>query len=349
MLAGPDENPSTLPRRGRVSHSHCDLFVNAQPPQMSPNKTPTSSLSGTIRASQSTPHCLTVATATATELLVKTAWYRSIARIRRMCSGGASPGICTTLISVAMRLPHEIVEMIIAHLSHDLPSLRSCSLTCRSWYTATVPHLHHTFWVSSKARSLNFRWPTIIRYKHKLGLLPFVKTILIQEGNHPVFVPKKFGYFTLRHFSALANVQSLEIDGLDIPSFMPRIQRYFGPFLPTLRSLCLYEPKGSNRQIIFFIGLFRHLENLSLLCQIRWWREDPTPSPDFNPPLRGRLVVRSWKKARFFQDMVHLFGEIRFHAMDVDDTTETKFLLRACAKTLRVLQLHPFDPFGEEL
>jgi hypothetical protein len=60
----------------------------------------------------------------------------------------------------------------------------------------------------------------------------------------------------LRQFSSLTNVQELILNDLDIPGFMPQIQRYFNHFLPTVRSLALLEPKGPRRQIIFFIGLF---------------------------------------------------------------------------------------------
>ena len=74
-------------------------------------------------------------------LLGMRAWYRSLAGIRRICSGRASPEPSTTRPSPATRLPQEVVEMIIAHLIYDTRSLLACSLTCYSWYIATVPHL----------------------------------------------------------------------------------------------------------------------------------------------------------------------------------------------------------------
>jgi len=45
----------------------------------------------------------------------------------------------------------------------------------------------------------------------------------------------------------------------------------------------------------------------------------------------------------FFEDMHRLFGGIRFRYMSLCKVEETGFLLRACANTLQVLQLHPTD------
>lgn len=312
---------------------------------MPTRKTPTSSLSGS-RGYLSVSHRLT-ATTTAIELLIKRFWYRSKDATRRVLSGG---GTCTTPPSPVMKLPQDIVDMIIACLIYDLPSLGSCSLTCYTWYIAAVPHLHRTLTVFINSRFPDSRWPNPILRVHTLGLLSFAKTIRIRS-NTDDFSSKRLNRCILRKFLVLTNVQRLEIDNLNVSSFIPRIREYFGPFLPTVRSLYLKEPKGSNREILFFIGLFQHLDNLSLCsCEsTREPEEDLTLIPSFSPPLQGRLVVWDWKKASLFRDMVRLFGGIRFKAMNLLNVVETGFLLRACAKTLQVLQLHPSDPFGEQL
>ena len=269
--------------------------------RMLPRKTPTSSLSGG-HINCSALHHLTVTTTTAIELLAKRIWYRSRARIRRIRSRGASLGTCTTRSSPITRLPQEIIETIIAHLMHDLFALRSCSLTCYFWYIATVPHLHPTLNVYVGKVGRRFRWPNPIRCMHAFGLLPFVKTLHIR-GYPEEFSPKLFNRRILHQFSTLTNVQRFRIDSLDIPSFIPRIRRYFGPLLPTLRSLHLTSPKGSNREIIFFIGFFQHLENLSLTHHHFHdgdREEDLTLIPPSAPPLQGRLVVRVLGEGGFF-------------------------------------------------
>ena len=316
---------------------------------MRPRRTPTSSLSGG-HASHSALHYLTATIVTAIELQIKRIWYRTKARIRGISWGGDSPGTGRTLLSPAMGLPQEIVEMIIARLVRDTPSLRSCSLVCYSWYIAVVSHLHCI--IHATTRRLVFR-NCPVRKMHTLGLLPFVKTVQICGNHSELFCLKWFNRSALRHFSALTNVQSLGIDNLDVPSFMPRIRQYFGSFSPTLRSLHLGTPKGSNREVIFFIGSFQHLENLSL--SFIWFGREPegdlTLLPPFTPPLRGQLRVVDWMRRRvgLFWDMARLFGGMKFRVMDLSGTDETRFLLRSCAKTLQVLRLHQIRGSGEQL
>ena len=239
--------------------------------------------------------------------------------------------------------------MIIDYLIYNLPALCSCSLTCYSWYMAAISHLHATFSINDISPQQKYKWPNSIRRMHRLGLLPLVKIVSIKWSYPTVFSPMRFNCCTLRHFLTLTNVQILEIRDLDIPSFMPRIRRYFAPFLPTLCSLHLRAPKGSNRQIIFFIGLFQHLENLSLFYESPGGNpeEDLTLIPPFTPPLRGRLISWSWTTAGLFRDMFHLFGGMNFKTLNLFNASETRFLLRACAKTLQVLRLHPNDPLSE--
>ena len=143
------------------------------------------------------------------------------------------------------------------------------------------------------------------------------------------------------------------IDYLDIPSFMPRIRRYFRHFLPTVRELCLKEPKGSRRQIIYFIGLFEHLEDIDLLYDGPNSRGEPaddlTLTPSFTPPLGGQLRLTHFRRVGLLKDMIDLFGGIRFCSMDFFDVDGMPLLLGACAKTLKTLMLWPSDPRGELL
>ena len=237
--------------------------------------------------------------------------------------------------------------MIMGHLIHNSSALRSCLLTCYSWYMAAAPQLHHNFTIYASQR--DSRWLRYIRHKHTLGLLPLVNTVSIKLGG---FSPKTFRRDTLGRFLTLTNVQNLKIDRLDIPSFIPRIREHFGPFLPTLRSLDLFEPTGSNHQIVFFVGLFQHLQNLSLSLDYPTFHKSEPEGleliPPFSPPLRGRLRVNHWIKTNLFQHMVHQFGGIRFSAMTLYEANETRLLLRACAKTLRVLRFSLSDPLGEQ-
>jgi len=262
----------------------------------------------------------------------------------------------TACSSPVINLPLEIVEMIIAHLIYDTKSLLACSLTCYSWYIASVPHLHHTLvtWSHSWRCKSRIGWPTPLQNASKLGLLPLVEKFRVYTPHScdDRFSSKQFNRCTLSQFSALSNVQDLRLDNLDIPSFMPRVWGYFGHFSPTVRSLTLMSPRGSHRQIIFFIGLFQHLEDLILFDNtLEPWESEPTDDPSltptFAPPLRGRLVISSFKRVDLLKDMIHLFGGIQFRNMDIFDIGESRLLLDACAGTLETVRLYPTDPRGE--
>ena len=209
--------------------------------------------------------------------------------------------------------------MVIAHLIHDRRGLLSCSLTCHSWYTASAPYIHHTLVVQTVSRCDRPRlvWPKPLQEATKLGLLPLVKKFRIRVGfsDTATFSLKRFNWGTLRQFSALTNVQELAIDYLDIPSFMPKTRQYFGHFSPTVRSLALRKPKGTSRQIIFFIGLFQHLEDLKLLYDAIDPQEELTDNralvPSFIPPLSGRLTITSFQCEGNAAPTWRLCGNIR--------------------------------------
>ena len=57
--------------------------------------------------------------------------------------GNAPLEACTTHGST-YAIPYDVLEAIMTHLIRDPDDLQACSSTCRSWYTAAVPHLHHT-------------------------------------------------------------------------------------------------------------------------------------------------------------------------------------------------------------
>jgi len=101
-------------------------------------------------------------------------------------------------------IPHEIVEMIVV-LTHNLGDLKACSRTCRSWYTAAVPHLHHTFTLVGGGPDVNRNRLEPLPKLHKLGLMPLVKVIRVEQwpATDFWFMPQTFNNRTLHSFSAL--------------------------------------------------------------------------------------------------------------------------------------------------
>ena len=322
---------------------------------MPPKKTPTPSLPGN-RVANPVPLQLTVIIISAIVLYVNRVRYRGRAMIQRILSRGTPPGTPSTSSSLIAKLPQEILEIVIDHLACDKPSLCACCMTCYSWYIAAVPLLHQTLFVSAYPfGARKSRWPNAIVDMRRLGLLHLVKNLRIYGDDiFNVISPKLFPRSVMSSFATLKHVRELKIWHLDIPSFMPRIQKYFGHFLPTVRLLALTSPKGTRRQILFFIGLFQHLEDLWLYdITLRSGdvepADDSTLIPPSSPPLGGWLTVHNVQRRDLIKDMVRLFGGIRFRRIHIWDAAETRLLLNACAKTLLTLQLHPNDPHGKQL
>ena len=145
------------------------------------------------------------------------------------------------------------------------------------------------------------------------------------------FGPKHLGRRTLRYFSALANLQ--------VSSFMPTIRQCFGHLSPTLRFLALKEPNGSCRQIVYFIGLFPNLQDLKFCYRSptdEWeTTADATLVPLSVPPLQGRLTLTCFMKKKLVEDMIALFGGLRFCYMDLFRVNCVPLLLGACTDTWR--------------
>ena len=160
-------------------------------------------------------------------------------------------------------LPHEIVEIIIANLAHALDDLKACSLTCRFWYSAAVPHIHH-----SVTLNLPGGWHGTYRSLlqpisalRERGLIHLVKAIQVNQepGLGWRFLPQTFTDLDRRHFSALTNVHTLKIQSLEIYRFIPGIERHFGQFSQTLRSITLWQPYGTPQQLSHFLSIFLNL------------------------------------------------------------------------------------------
>ena len=310
----------------------------------------------------------------ATELFVILILHQTFARIWLVYSGYAPPVTSPIRLSQNTKIPLEIVETIVAYLTYDIRSLRACTMSCYTWYIAAAPHLHRTLTVKPDPWYEKFRWPSHLWPINNCGLLPLVKRFRIRgcPEHYVKLSPKLLSWYTLLPFLSFTNLQELEIEYLDIPSFIPAIRwvewyilstaqllalgepeeaHQHTRFLPRLRSLSLRKPKGTRRQIIYFIGLFQHLEDLKLIHVTieSEQADDSMLVPLFAPPLRGRLTAEHLRGADLVKDMVDLFGGIRFRYMRLVEVDGTELLLGACAKTLERVMLDLTDSHGEHL
>ena len=259
--------------------------------------------------------------------------YRTKAIIKRITEGGHPE--TSSLRPYARELPQELLEMIIAHILLDTPTLKACSATCRSWYIATLPHLHYTLTLRQRALFPAHQGLEPLRKLGKMRLLPLVirlRIILNFAGPEPSAVINAQSPF---YFSALTNVQELTINMLDFHDFAPQMELCFGHFAPRLRSLTMDAPKGARRDLLSFIGLFPNLDNLTLTHN-RTDENMPGHSavPRSAPSMRGCLTLRASDEESFLRDLSQSCGGLRFRSVDLVGERGARFLLDACAETL---------------
>ena len=285
---------------------------------------------------------------------MRIAWRRGKANINRLL-GNPPLGVPLETHSAhgaTSLLPYEIVEMIIAHIAHDLDALKACSSTCRSWYIAAVPHIHRTLTLTDGTRSITHRELKPLSQLHQLGLIPLIKEIRVYQQRGNWLAPQAFSPGDLSCLSAFPNVQTLRLQYLEIPHFIPGIERYFGHFSSTLRSIALLEPAGTPRQLSYFLSLFPNLDNIAI------WHT-PTRPPNITTPgtellpfstpgLRGRLMLRQFDSAETWICLVALCGGLRFRYMNLCMVGGcAPLLFEACAETLETLRFHAADEVGE--
>lgn len=275
-------------------------------------------------------------------------WHQGRAKINRLLGNAPSKTYTETYTErkPIYQLPYEIAETIIAHLAENPDSLKACSLTCRSWYIAVVPHIHHTF-ILEWNESHDMLRPLFALCEP--DLTPFVKNITVRKRlSCHWFTPQEFTPRGLSCFSTFTNVRTLKLDYMDISRFIPGIERYFEHLSPTLRSIVLWSPSCTPRQLSHFLSLFSGLENISI-------RGGPTLEPaatipdtklvPFSPPeLRGELRLYGSQRVETWTRLIALCGGLRFRYMNLRNVGAcVPILFEACAKTLETLRLYPSD------
>ena len=243
-------------------------------------------------------------------------------------------------------LSQELIDEIVSYFVYDTGTLLACSRTCRSWNVAATPLLHFSLTAyigSTYLDSEKHQWPKPLKRSYELGLLRFVKRFRIRSLAGLKFSPKRLNGSTIRYFSALTNLQKIHIWDLQVSSFMPNIQQYFGHFAPSLRALILVRPSGSSRQLLYFIGLFQNLQDLTLVIPVLTSDEESAADsalvPLFKPPLCGRLMIIKYDGETLIKDMIKLFGGLRFRDMFLHKVRLTRLLLEECADTLEELEI----------
>lgn len=274
-----------------------------------------------------------------------TTWRRGKAAVGRLLDN-APPKTRTAHESTSC-FPYEITEMIVAYLTHDLDALKACSLTCRSWYTVAVSHIHHTLILGRKTPEKPRDKLKILSKLQERGLMPLVKEIRVSARYswYPLSAPGAFSHNCLRYYSAFTNVQTLRLDHLDISSFAPAIGRYFEHFSPTLRSIALWNPRCTSRQLSHFLSLFSNLDDIYIRRIYTYALEMSAPDtalvPHSPPKLRGQLTLHSFFWPETWTDLINLCGGLHFRHVDLFKVADcAPILLNACAQTVETIRFH---------
>jgi hypothetical protein len=138
----------------------------------------------------------------------------------------------------------------------------------------------------------------------------------------------------------------------DISLFIPGVERYFGHFSPTIRSVSIFNPVYTPRQLSHFLSLFPNLDNIKIYRSARLSSKtipDTELVPFSTPTLRGRLVVCEFDSVETWTNLITAGGGLRFHYMDLWEVGGcAPVLFEACAETLDTLRFSAADaPVGE--
>ncbi|KZT70428.1 hypothetical protein DAEQUDRAFT_205612 [Daedalea quercina L-15889] len=197
------------------------------------------------------------------------------------------------------RLPPELWEQVIDHLQDDHPSLRECSLTCRTWVPATRYHLFDRIDFSSQHDILRFRDTLDLSELAATDIARYVRCVAI-VGLPLCRLSNQYddGNALLLHdiLIRLPNTDTLMLDNVDIDVHLPLDYTDTGgelrPFshlfpLPDLRVLRLSSVMfHSIHDVARLIAAFTGLSAIGI-DRALWWQDNSGSSPLWDEERQG--------------------------------------------------------------
>lgn len=175
------------------------------------------------------------------------------------------------------KLAQELVDCIVDHLHGDQEDLFACSLTCRSWNTATGPHIFESLVVRTEEQLKSLE-NSFIPFAHvkRLKIIP-------QLGCEMAAI------FAARFWSQLSQVKGLTLGSFEVDSEHP-IEQLLANF-SSLEILGISDSKFPS------LHAFMHLLHLQPRLQkvqlegVLWKKEREASDPAFHvPPLQWRTL-----------------------------------------------------------
>ena len=277
-----------------------------------------------------------------------------------------TPGIISAAVyRGCIDLPQELIDCIMDMLHDDLPTLKACSLTCRSMFASTRHLIHRTLYLKLKnalgvsplhegstdrSLPLNEELLRYLSFMDEHDLLQFVRRVYILVPD--VFVPEMLQPYR-QHLQSLNRVQILTIEHLDTSArTFTCYKTCFVHFYPTLTSLALRSPSHHYRLLVKFILQFPNLENLSLERIAMPGVPDSTDPiiVDQPPPFCGhlRLVDRETVAPWLMTFVREVPSGMNFRSVDLRASfwEDSQHILDPCSCTLEYLTLGPHPPDG---
>ncbi|KAF9785499.1 hypothetical protein BJ322DRAFT_1108948 [Thelephora terrestris] len=260
-------------------------------------------------------------------------------------------------------LPDDIIHEIFILL--DMESLKSCSLTGKAVSRSAKPFIHRTLYITPRHRGSVrpsstgglFNVPRDWNYAFnglpvlgERGLLQHTRHLSIFLDRNPIF-PHDLQVH-IQHLRTFTNVRSFKTSWLDISSFLPRMEEYFGTFFGSLQSLELKESRGDHKQILYFICQFANLKNLRIQGVQPHVHSMRNGGPHFDitkfPPLDGVLDLEMFPGAMDMGATLilnHLStAPLKFRTLKLSACTldNSRLLVDACSPNLEcvVLEWH---------
>jgi len=254
-------------------------------------------------------------------------------------------------------LPDDIIHEIFDLL--DTEALKSLSLTCKALSRPAKLFIHRTLYLTSwSGDSILFNIPSRWNIFKELpalgkrGLLQHTRHLSVFLPHDPLFVHDLQPH--VRHLHALTNLRSLKTRWLDIPSFIPKMEEYFGAFLGTLQSLELECPRGDHKRILYFVCRFPSLRDLKISGVLGYSESMCDGGRCFDiktsPPLDGTLDLRMDMEMGtasgcidghlILSDLVALPSGLKFRTLKFSRCTgnNLQLLVDACAPTLECME-----------
>ena len=259
-------------------------------------------------------------------------------------------------------LPDDIICEIFTLL--DMEALKSCSLSGKALSCSSKPFIHRTLYLVTPPSGVYPMKPKApgpwkafegLQILSERGLLQHTRHISISLPRNPLFPHDLQPH--IHHLRTIANLRSLKTRVLDVPSFIPKMEEYFGTFLGTLQSLELEIPRGDHKQILYFVSQFPNLRDLTIKGLQDYSHSMRNGGPHFDiktsPPLDGTLDLQlnmnpgsTWSDSTrmgpqlFLDDLITLPSGLKPRILKISgyNGNNLQLLVDACAPSLQYME-----------